>query len=120
MARRLRVAPTTVRSGDRRYGLGPDAQTGGRRRRWTAGDVARLERMCALTAAGLPPAEAAPPGARRGGPGCASAAGGHRSGLAADGPTRRRSRAGGRAPGVQGRRSCGQWGGVVLGGSRSF
>ncbi|GAA4961057.1 hypothetical protein GCM10023238_30370 [Streptomyces heliomycini] len=37
----------------------PDGHTGGRHRRWTAGDVARLERMCALTATGLPPAEAA-------------------------------------------------------------
>lgn len=53
------MAPTTVRSWDRRYGLGPAARTGGRHRRWTAGDVARLERMCALTAIGLPPAEAA-------------------------------------------------------------
>ncbi|MFG3322458.1 MerR family transcriptional regulator [Streptomyces sp. NPDC048171] len=59
VARRLGVAPTTVRSWDRRYGLGPAAHTGGRHRRWTAADVARLERMCALTATGLPPAEAA-------------------------------------------------------------
>ncbi|MFD5102119.1 MerR family transcriptional regulator [Streptomyces albidochromogenes] len=59
VARRLGVAPTTVRSWDRRYGLGPDIHTGGRHRRWTAADVARLERMCALTATGLPPAEAA-------------------------------------------------------------
>lgn len=59
VARRLGVAPTTVRSWDRRYGLGPTAHTDGRHRRWTAADVARLERMCALTATGLPPAEAA-------------------------------------------------------------
>ncbi|OXS30446.1 MerR family transcriptional regulator [Streptomyces sp. XY006] len=59
VARRLGVAPTTVRTWDRRYGLGPDAHTGGRHRRWTAGDLARLERMCALTATGIPPAEAA-------------------------------------------------------------
>ncbi|MFI7504892.1 MerR family transcriptional regulator [Streptomyces sp. NPDC049687] len=59
VARRLGVAPTTVRTWDRRYGLGPDAHTGGRHRRWTAEDVARLERMCALTATGIPPAEAA-------------------------------------------------------------
>lgn len=59
VARRLGVAPTTVRTWDRRYGLGPDAHTDGRHRRWTAADVARLERMCALTATGLPPAEAA-------------------------------------------------------------
>jgi DNA-binding transcriptional MerR regulator len=59
VARRLGVAPTTVRTWDRRYGLGPDAHTGGRHRRWTAGDMARLERMCALTATGIAPAEAA-------------------------------------------------------------
>ncbi|MEW1547924.1 MerR family transcriptional regulator [Streptomyces tsukubensis] len=59
VARRLGVAPTTVRSWDRRYGLGPAAHTGGRHRRWTAEDLALLERMCALTATGLPPAEAA-------------------------------------------------------------
>ncbi|WP_151775434.1 MerR family transcriptional regulator [Streptomyces abyssomicinicus] len=59
VARRLGVAPTTVRSWDRRYGLGPTAHTGGRHRRWTATDLARLERMCALTATGVPPAEAA-------------------------------------------------------------
>ncbi|MEV0305863.1 MerR family transcriptional regulator [Streptomyces prasinus] len=59
VARRLGVAPTTVRTWDRRYGLGPTAHTGGRHRRWTDEDVARLERMCALTATGLAPAEAA-------------------------------------------------------------
>ncbi|WP_406090700.1 MerR family transcriptional regulator [Streptomyces sp. NBC_01013] len=59
VARRLGVAPTTVRTWDRRYGLGPEGHTGGRHRRWTARDVARLERMCAWTATGLPPAEAA-------------------------------------------------------------
>lgn len=59
VARRLGVAPTTVRSWDRRYGLGPVAHTGGRHRRWTAEDFARLERMCALTTTGLPPSEAA-------------------------------------------------------------
>ncbi|GAA3290404.1 hypothetical protein GCM10020295_04780 [Streptomyces cinereospinus] len=59
VARRLGVAPTTVRTWDRRYGLGPDLRSDGRHRRWTVVDVARLERMCALTATGLPPAEAA-------------------------------------------------------------
>ncbi|MFI8004887.1 MerR family transcriptional regulator [Streptomyces sp. NPDC086010] len=59
VARRLGVAPTTVRSWDRRYGLGPPGHSDGRHRRWTAVDVARLERMCALAATGVPPAEAA-------------------------------------------------------------
>ncbi|GAA2991364.1 MerR family transcriptional regulator [Streptomyces fulvorobeus] len=59
VARRLGVAPTTIRSWDRRYGLGPRVRTGGEHRRWTAEDIARLERMCALTTTGMPPAEAA-------------------------------------------------------------
>ncbi|MFF8959590.1 MerR family transcriptional regulator [Streptomyces sp. NPDC014894] len=59
VARRLGVAPTTLRSWDRRYGIGPARHTGGRHRRWTPDDIAVLERMCALTSTGLPPAEAA-------------------------------------------------------------
>ncbi|MFD6419440.1 MerR family transcriptional regulator [Streptomyces sp. NPDC060194] len=59
VARRLGVAPTTLRSWDRRYGIGPAAHRGGRHRRWAAADVAVLERMCRLTSAGVPPAEAA-------------------------------------------------------------
>ncbi|MFD4371899.1 MerR family transcriptional regulator [Streptomyces sp. NPDC058486] len=59
LARRLGVSPTTVRSWDRRYGIGPAVRQGGRHRRWTPGDVAVLEEMCRLTAAGIPPAEAA-------------------------------------------------------------
>ncbi|MEU6772269.1 MerR family transcriptional regulator [Streptomyces sp. NPDC046759] len=59
VARRLGVAPTTLRSWDRRYGLGPAARSRGRHRRWSPADVARVERMCRLTAAGAPPAEAA-------------------------------------------------------------
>ncbi|GGW41149.1 transcriptional regulator [Streptomyces lucensis JCM 4490] len=59
LARRLGVSPTTLRSWDRRYGIGPAARTDGRHRRWTADDVAMLETMCRLTASGVPPAEAA-------------------------------------------------------------
>ncbi|MGX1881605.1 MerR family transcriptional regulator [Streptomyces sp. NPDC055287] len=59
LALRLGVAPTTLRSWDRRYGLGPAAREGGRHRRWTPADVAVLERMCLLTARGVAPAEAA-------------------------------------------------------------
>ncbi|MFJ7900120.1 MerR family transcriptional regulator [Streptomyces sp. NPDC096198] len=59
LARRLGVSPTTLRSWDRRYGLGPALRSEGRHRRWAPGDVAMLETMCRLTAAGLPPAEAA-------------------------------------------------------------
>ncbi|MFG2636804.1 MerR family transcriptional regulator [Streptomyces sp. NPDC048362] len=59
LARRLGVSPTTLRSWDRRYGIGPAARTDGRHRRWTPEDVTMLETMCRLTASGVPPAEAA-------------------------------------------------------------
>ncbi|MGW4050348.1 MerR family transcriptional regulator [Streptomyces sp. NPDC004779] len=59
LARRLGVSPTTVRSWDRRYGIGPAARPDGHHRRWGPGDVAMLEEMCRLTASGVPPAEAA-------------------------------------------------------------
>ncbi|MER7396435.1 MerR family transcriptional regulator [Streptomyces sp. NPDC000151] len=59
LARRLGVAPTTLRSWDRRYGLGPAVRPEGQHRRWTPQDVAVLEEMCRLTSAGVPPAEAA-------------------------------------------------------------
>ncbi|MFF3885869.1 MerR family transcriptional regulator [Streptomyces sp. NPDC001914] len=59
LARRLGVSPTTLRSWDRRYGMGPAVRSGGRHRRWTPQDVAMLEEMCRLTSAGVPPAEAA-------------------------------------------------------------
>ncbi|WP_225825411.1 MerR family transcriptional regulator [Streptomyces naphthomycinicus] len=59
LARRLGVSPTTLRSWDRRYGIGPAARTDGRHRRWTPEDVTVLEAMCRLTASGVPPAEAA-------------------------------------------------------------
>ncbi|MEU6540343.1 MerR family transcriptional regulator [Streptomyces sp. NPDC047000] len=59
LSRRLGVSPTTVRSWDRRYGLGPAERADGRHRRWSPRDIAVLEEMCRLTAAGVPPAEAA-------------------------------------------------------------
>ncbi|MGA8116713.1 MAG: MerR family transcriptional regulator, partial [Actinocatenispora sp.] len=59
VARRLGVAVTTLRSWDRRYGLGPAGRTSGRHRRYTADDVARVELMHRLSADGVPPAEAA-------------------------------------------------------------
>ncbi|OEJ28601.1 transcriptional regulator [Streptomyces agglomeratus] len=59
VARRFGVAPTTLRSWDRRYGIGPAAREDGKHRRWTAADLAVLERMRALTHDGVPPAEAA-------------------------------------------------------------
>ncbi|ANP52803.1 DNA-binding transcriptional MerR regulator [Streptomyces griseochromogenes] len=59
LARRLGVSPTTLRSWERRYGIGPAERAAGRHRRWMPRDVAALETMCRLTSAGLPPAEAA-------------------------------------------------------------
>ncbi|MFF2773835.1 MerR family transcriptional regulator [Streptomyces sp. NPDC058052] len=59
LARRLGVSPTTVRSWDQRYGIGPAVRADGRHRRWSPADVAMLEEMCRLTASGVPPAEAA-------------------------------------------------------------
>ncbi|MFG2132894.1 MerR family transcriptional regulator [Streptomyces sp. NPDC048751] len=59
LARRLGVSPTTLRSWDRRYGIGPAVRADGRHRRWSPQDVAVLETMCRLTSAGVPPAEAA-------------------------------------------------------------
>ncbi|BBC29555.1 hypothetical protein SGFS_008490 [Streptomyces graminofaciens] len=59
LARRLGVSPTTLRSWDRRYGIGPAVRPEGRHRRWTPQDATVLETMCRLTSAGVPPAEAA-------------------------------------------------------------
>ncbi|CAM5270813.1 hypothetical protein SNARM312S_02743 [Streptomyces narbonensis] len=59
VARRLGVSPTTLRSWDQRYGIGPAARVGGRHRRWSPADIAVLETMCRLTTSGVPPAEAA-------------------------------------------------------------
>ncbi|MFJ4905072.1 MerR family transcriptional regulator [Streptomyces sp. NPDC093249] len=59
VARSLGVAPTTLRSWDRRYGIGPVSRENGRHRRWTPDDVAVVREMCRLTASGVPPAEAA-------------------------------------------------------------
>ncbi|WP_353940845.1 MerR family transcriptional regulator [Streptomyces sp. HUAS MG91] len=59
LARRLGISPTTLRSWDRRYSLGPARRDEGRHRRWSPRDVAMIEEMCRLTASGVPPAEAA-------------------------------------------------------------
>jgi MerR family transcriptional regulator, light-induced transcriptional regulator len=59
VARRLGVAPSTLRTWDRRYGLGPSAHTAGSHRRYGPGDLHRLSVMRGLTLEGVPPAEAA-------------------------------------------------------------
>jgi transposase-like protein len=59
VARRLGVAPATLRTWDRRYALGPSAHSAGSHRRYSSLDVARLDLMRRLVNAGAPPAEAA-------------------------------------------------------------
>ncbi|URM93748.1 MerR family transcriptional regulator [Actinomadura madurae] len=69
VARRLGVAAATLRTWDRRYGIGPSGRSAGGHRRYTVADLARLEAMQRLILAGAPPGEAAraaldgPPGA---------------------------------------------------------
>jgi hypothetical protein len=59
VARRLGVAPATLRTWDRRYGLGPSGHTTGHHRRYRAADIARLELMQQALLRGASPAEAA-------------------------------------------------------------
>ncbi len=59
VARRLGVAPATLRTWDRRYGLGPSSHTAGSHRRYTPHDLARLDLMRRLVNTGVPPGEAA-------------------------------------------------------------
>lgn len=59
VARRLGVAPTTLRTWDRRYGLGPTTRVSGSHRRYNSRDLDRLEAMRRLVMAGVTPAEAA-------------------------------------------------------------
>ncbi|QUF06542.1 MerR family transcriptional regulator [Actinosynnema pretiosum subsp. pretiosum] len=59
VARMLAISPTTLRTWDRRYGLGPSTREEGKHRRYSAEDVDRLRRMVALTGQGVAPASAA-------------------------------------------------------------
>ena len=59
VARQIGVAPATLRTWDRRYGLGPSEHNVGEHRRYCPGDVARLMTMRRLIVAGVSPAEAA-------------------------------------------------------------
>jgi MerR family transcriptional regulator, light-induced transcriptional regulator len=58
-ARRLGVAPATLRTWARRYGLGPSEHESGSHRRYTPEDLARLVVMRRLTLEGVPPVTAA-------------------------------------------------------------
>lgn len=59
VARRLGVAPGTLRTWDRRYGLGPSDRRSGAHRRYGPEDLNRLEVMRRLTFDGVAPGEAA-------------------------------------------------------------
>ncbi len=59
VARRLGVAPATLRTWDRRYDLGPSEHSAGTHRRYNATDVARLDLMRRLLNQGVAPQEAA-------------------------------------------------------------
>ncbi|MDQ2811102.1 MAG: MerR family transcriptional regulator [Actinomycetota bacterium] len=59
VARRLGIAVSTLRSWDRRYGLGPSVRDPGRHRRYHQRDVYRLTLMRQLTIDGVAAAEAA-------------------------------------------------------------
>lgn len=58
-ARLVGVAITTLRTWDRRYGLGPSGHESGKHRRYREEDLRRLAEMRRLTADGMPPAQAA-------------------------------------------------------------
>lgn len=58
-ARRLGVAPSTLRTWDRRYGLGPREHLPGQHRRYSVDDLARLVLMQQALVRGVSPAEAA-------------------------------------------------------------
>ena len=59
VARRLGVAPATLRTWDRRYGIGPSKHNVGTHRRYSATDLMRLAAMSRLIVAGVAPKEAA-------------------------------------------------------------
>lgn len=59
VARRIGIAPATLRTWDRRYGLGPSVHVAGSHRRYSAVDVARIDLMRKLMLNGVLPSEAA-------------------------------------------------------------
>ena len=59
VARRLGVSPSTLRTWDRRYGIGPSGHTDGAHRRYSAGDLARLLHMQSLVRSGVRVSDAA-------------------------------------------------------------
>lgn len=58
-ARRLGIAPATLRTWDRRYGVGPSQREDGKNRRYSPSDLASLDYMTALIRSGHSPAASA-------------------------------------------------------------
>lgn len=59
VAHRLGIAPSTLRTWDRRYGVGPSEHQVGSHRRYTGADLLRLDAMRKLVLDGVAPADAA-------------------------------------------------------------
>lgn len=59
VSERLGIAAPTLRSWDRRHGVGPSLRTSGNHRRYTELDIRRVELMSRLTAQGVPAQSAA-------------------------------------------------------------
>jgi MerR family transcriptional regulator, light-induced transcriptional regulator len=58
-ARRLSIPAATLRTWERRHGIGPSGRSAGGHRRYTPADLNRLRAMRTLVATGVPPAQAA-------------------------------------------------------------
>ena len=58
-ARQLGVPAATLRTWERRHGIGPSGRSPGGHRRYTAADLVRLRAMRTLVETGVPPADAA-------------------------------------------------------------
>ena len=59
VARRIGVAPATLRTWARRYGIGPSSHEAGSHRKYCPSDLAKLTVMRRLISAGVAPADAA-------------------------------------------------------------
>lgn len=59
LARRLGIAPATLRTWARRYGLGPADHESGQHRRYCAADIAKVALMRQMVLSGVPPKQAA-------------------------------------------------------------
>lgn len=59
VAERMGISPSTLRTWERRYGVGPTHRTAGGHRRYTDTDIERVSLIQSLIAKGAPPMEAA-------------------------------------------------------------